>query len=142
MLHSPNPYIFFSLYTKLLILMYKYVLFFSFLSHPHSQHIEILGQGLNLSSSCNVCHHCHNEESLTHSTGVRTEPTPLQQPELCSWGLNPLHHSGNATNAFFFFFCLFRATPRAYGSSQARGQVQAAAAVQCPRHSNARSLTH
>ena len=29
---------------------------------------------------------------------------------------------------FFFFFCLFRATPAAYGSSQARGQIRAIAA--------------
>ena len=28
----------------------------------------------------------------------------------------------------FLFFCLFRATPAAYGSSQARGQIKAAAA--------------
>jgi len=28
----------------------------------------------------------------------------------------------------YFFFCLFRAAPEAYGISQARGQVEAAAA--------------
>ena len=26
---------------------------------------------------------------------------------------------------FFFFFCLFRAAPEAYGSSQAKGQIRA-----------------
>ena len=40
---------------------------------------------------------------------------------------------------FYFFFFLFKATPLAYGSSQARSQIRAAAA--CLRHSysNARS---
>ena len=32
---------------------------------------------------------------------------------------------------FFFFFCFFRAPPVAYGSSQARGRVGAAAASLC-----------
>ena len=56
---------------------------------------------------------------------------------------------------FFFFFGLFRATPVACGSFQARGQIRAAAAslphshsntgpeLSCNRHyGNARSLTH
>ena len=37
---------------------------------------------------------------------------------------------------FFFFFCLFRAAPTAYGSSQARGQIGAAAAGLHHSHSN------
>ena len=32
------------------------------------------------------------------------------------------------TEGLFFFFCLFRATPVAYGSFQARGRIRAAAA--------------
>ena len=43
---------------------------------------------------------------------------------------------------FFFFFCLFRVTPAAYGGSQARGQIGVAAASLCHSHSNAGSLTH
>ena len=46
---------------------------------------------------------------------------------------------------FFFFsfvFCLFRATPTAYGVSQARGLIRATAAGLHQSHSNARSLTH
>ena len=39
-----------------------------------------------------------------------------------------------------FYFILFRATPVAYGSSQAKGQIGAAAADL--HHSNARSETH
>ena len=40
---------------------------------------------------------------------------------------------------FFFFLCLFRAAPGAYGDSQARGLIGAAAAGLCHSHSNARS---
>ena len=38
---------------------------------------------------------------------------------------------------FFFFFWLFRAAPMAYGSSQARGQIRAAAANLHDSHRNA-----
>ena len=41
--------------------------------------------------------------------------------------------------SFDFFFFLFMATPMAYGSSQARGWIGAAAAGLCHSHSNARS---
>ena len=34
----------------------------------------------------------------------------------------------------FFFFCLFRVAPVAYGSSQGRGQVRATAASLCYSH--------
>ena len=50
-----------------------------------------------------------------------------------------LIHSFNSTNFLFVSFWLFRATPPAYGSSQARGQVGAAAASLHHRHSKARS---
>ena len=39
----------------------------------------------------------------------------------------------------FVCVCLFRATPKAYGSSQARGPIGAVAASLCQSHSNARS---
>ena len=39
----------------------------------------------------------------------------------------------------FFFLLLFRAAPASYGSSQARGQIEAAAASLHYRHSSARS---
>ena len=38
-----------------------------------------------------------------------------------------------------FCFCLFRATPTAYGSSQARGQIGDTAASLCHSHNDARS---
>ena len=40
---------------------------------------------------------------------------------------------------YLFIICLFRATPAAYGSSQARGWIGAVAARLRHRHSNARS---
>jgi len=45
---------------------------------------------------------------------------------------------------FFFFlsFCLFRASPEAYGGSQARGLMGATAAGLRHSHSNARSEPH
>ena len=43
------------------------------------------------------------------------------------------------SDSFFFFFWLFRASPAAYGSSQARGQIGVIAASLHHRHSNARS---
>ena len=43
---------------------------------------------------------------------------------------------------FFFFFLLFRATPEAYGGSQARGPVGATAAGLHHSHSNTRSKLH
>jgi len=39
----------------------------------------------------------------------------------------------------FFFYLFFRATPEAYGSSQASGQVRATAASLHHKHSNAGS---
>ena len=41
---------------------------------------------------------------------------------------------------FFFLFCLFKATPVAYGSSQARDQISTAAAELHHNHSNAGSF--
>ena len=39
----------------------------------------------------------------------------------------------------FFFFCLLRAIPAAYGCSQVRGQIRAVASGLRHSHSNARS---
>ena len=43
---------------------------------------------------------------------------------------------------FGFFFCLFRAIPVAYGSSQVRGQIEAVATSLCHSHSNTGSQLH
>ena len=42
----------------------------------------------------------------------------------------------------FCLFCLFRAAPAAYGGSQARGQIGAAATGLCQSHSNTGSELH
>ena len=42
----------------------------------------------------------------------------------------------------FLSFCLFRATPTAYGDSQARGPIGAVAAGLCHSHRNAESEPH
>ena len=47
--------------------------------------------------------------------------------------------SGVQLSDSIFFFCLFRATPIAYGGSQARGQIGAIADGPHHSHSNARS---
>ena len=43
---------------------------------------------------------------------------------------------------YYYYYCLSRAAPKANGSSQARGQIGAAAAGLRHSHSNTRSLTH
>ena len=44
--------------------------------------------------------------------------------------------SSSKTHTLFFFFCLFRATPTAYGGSQARGQIGDVATGLRHSHSN------
>ena len=58
----------------------------------------------------------------------------INLPKLCN----------GETQLFFLslFFFLLRATLTAYGGSQARGQIGAAAAGLCHRHRNGGSLTH
>ena len=50
-----------------------------------------------------------------------------------------VNHGAQSQYSFFFFFLLFRATPEAYGGSQARDQIGATAAGLHRRHSNAGS---
>ena len=64
-------------------------------------------------------------------------------PSRCDW--RPFYIGGDLMEnklfiylfIYLFSFLLFRATPAAYGSSQARGHMGAAAADLCSRHSNA-----
>ena len=81
-------------------------------------------------------------------------PSSLIEPG-CLFHVSPSQHSRDATDSavpqrelhkfllflfyVFIYFLLFRATPGAYGSSQARRQMGIAAAVLHHRHSNARS---
>ena len=109
-------------------------------------HMEFLGQGLNLSWSCNLHHSCSNAGSLTHCAGLGIEPLlPLRQMPLhfttaetpaviiLPVALNSLR---NSLQFFFFFFLLFRAALVAYESSQAGGRIRATAASRHHSHSN------
>ena len=46
------------------------------------------------------------------------------------------------TSFFFFFFCLFRAAPMAYGGSQARGPIGAGASSLHHSHGSVGSKPH
>ena len=48
----------------------------------------------------------------------------------------------HSTHLILFYFSLFRAAPVAYGGSQARDRIGAAAAGLCHSHSNVGSETH
>ena len=57
--------------------------------------------------------------------------------EPCKWAEGSPGQGVSAGHFFFFFFsCLLRAAPIAYGSSQARGQIGATAAGPHHSHSN------
>ena len=56
-------------------LIYFYFYFFSFLAALW--HMEFLGQGSNLSWSCDLYHSCGNARSLTHCAGPGIEPMSL-----------------------------------------------------------------
>ena len=58
-------------------LLFCFFLFF-FFSHAHSIW-KFLGQGLNLSWSCDLLHSCSNARSLTHCAWLGIEPAPPQR---------------------------------------------------------------
>ena len=63
--------------------------FFFLFGCPHSIW-KFLGLGLNPSPSCNLCHSCNNDRSLTHCTGLGMEPVPPQRQA------NSLNHCATA----------------------------------------------
>ena len=70
-----------------------------------------------------------------HAGGLLTANTYRSLPSMMGfWGFLCLF--------VLFCFLLFRAVPMAYGSSQARGGIGAAAASLCRRHSNTGSKPH
>ena len=105
------------LFTTFLFL-FKFIIIIIIFGHTHGIW-KFLGQGLNTSCSCDLCHGCSNTGYLTHCTWRGIEPTPLQRQ--CRI-LNLLHHRGNSsffplksesivtqhiiTFTFFFFFFL------------------------------------
>ena len=87
-------------------------------------------QGWNPRWSCDLLHSCA-------TPGIEPVP-PLRQ----AGSLIPHTAVGTPRAIFFFFFCLFRAAPVAYGVSQARGQTGAIAAGLHHTHSNIGSKPH
>ena len=84
--------------------------------------------------------HCHSPSRLHQCIETAATLASAQSP------LSNSHHGCLHTHilfwgfgVFFVLFCLFRAAPTAYGSSQARGQIRAIVAGLCHSHSNARS---
>ena len=60
---------------------------------------KFLGQGLNLSFSCDPGHNCSN--LLTHCARLRIKPAPPQHLEPLQSGSWPLCHNGNSPMTFF-----------------------------------------
>ena len=75
--------------------IYLFTYFSFFLAAPW--HMEFLGQGSDLSCSCDLDHSCSNARSLTHCAGQGSNLHP-SAPET---PLIPVHHSGNS----FVFIC-------------------------------------
>ena len=70
--------------------------FFSFFTAP--QHMEFLGQGLNQSCSCDLCHSCSNTRSLTHFPASGITRLPPQREA------GSLTHCAIAGTPVFAFF--------------------------------------
>ena len=81
---------------------------------------------LDPSHICRLCSACGNAGSLTHILTDTTLGSFFFTKLPCSFYL-------------FIYFCLFRVAPTAYGNSQARGLIRAAAAGLGQTHSNAGS---
>ena len=98
--------------TNLLFLCFYFLFFWGGVC---LRHVEV-----SLSNPCHssILSHCsYNARSLTHCTTRELQDKLL----------------------FFLAFCLYRATPSAYGGSQVRGPIRTVAASLCQSHSNARS---
>ena len=83
--------------------------------------------------------------SMWKFPGQGLNPRHSSNPSLCNDNARSLTHCIRRELPLFLFFCLFafpRATPMAYGGSQARGQIGAVATGLHHSHSNAGSLTH
>ena len=83
-------------------------------------------------------HLCFHFLCLTPLKNLRV--LPPREPETSSSEFK--HCSIDFFFFFFFFFWFFRATPEAYGESQARGLIRAVVASLCQSHSNTTSESH
>ena len=71
--------------------------------HTHDRW-KFLGQGLNLSHSCNLRHSCGNVGSFNLLCVPGIEPALLQRLSYCCQSLNSLYHSGNSDKCQKNFF--------------------------------------
>ena len=76
----------------------------------------------------------HRARDWTHTSTV-TQGTTVRFLTHCTT-------AGTPVPLFFFFFCLYRAAPLAYGGSQARGWIGAIASGLHHSHNNTRSEPH
>ena len=107
---------------------------FQIYAWPHPQHIEVPGPGVEFESqhgttgSFNLLYWARDE---THASAV-TQAIAAEFLTQCTIAGTPQ----------IYIFFLFKATPAAYGSSQARGQIRATAAGLYHSHSNSGYKTH
>ena len=78
--------------------------------------------------------HCRKQYNFPPKLKIKLFYDP-EIPLLCMY----LKEMKPRSSFFFFFFVFYRATPMAYGDSQARDPIEAVAAGQCQSHRNARS---
>ena len=103
---------------------------------PDLNHICNLHHNVLPFQFCEISPHSLQQHQILNSLRGAKDRTHLLMDT--SQVLNLLSPDGNYLN-YFFFFCPFRATPTAYGGSQARGPVGAVAASLRHSHSNAGS---
>ena len=112
----------------------------------HATAYGVLGQGSDLSHSCNFYHSCGNARSLTNYArpGIKAASQHSREATSISPGF-PLLNSRDSNifcfkrTFFFFLLLLFRAASSVYRNSQARGHTGAAAASLYHSYSNTRS---
>ena len=94
-------------------------------------------EGWMWSCSCDLHHSSQQHQLFNSLSEARDQTYILMDTNLV---LNLLRHDGNPRanilSYFIITFFFFRAAPAAYGSSQARGQIRAAATGLCHSHSN------
>ena len=116
--------------------------------HPPSQPGPLPAAGSHVrsalcylrASALGHCCPCCQAATLRPGSSASSQSSPALPSSDLSLDSVPCH------NSFFFYlfvFCLFRATPAAYGGSQARGRIGAVVATSLgQRHSNAGPEPH
>ena len=131
-----------------------FLFLFCFLG-PHLRHMEVPRLGVqpelqplayttatatwDPSWVCNL-YHCARQHRILNPLSKARDQTHILTDTMSS--SQPVEPHGNSLTFFFFSFGLFRAASAAYGSSQARGQIQVTAGGLHHSHINARSEPH